>query len=63
MILEIVKENNYEKSIIIIGYNMSGSNDNESTILELHDLISEGKLKFELSTKRPMAREILFHRE
>jgi hypothetical protein len=51
MILEIVKENQYEKSIIIIGYNMSGSNDNESTILELHDLITEGKL--EIRTIKP----------
>ena len=51
MILEIIKQNQYEKSTIIIGYNMSGSNDNESTILELHDLICEGKL--EIRTIKP----------
>jgi hypothetical protein len=51
MILEIHKENQYQKSTIIIGYNMSGSNDDESTILELHDYIQEGSL--EIRTPKP----------
>jgi len=45
MILEIHKENQYRHSTIIIGWNMSGSNDDESTLLELHDFISDGSLE------------------
>jgi hypothetical protein len=51
MILEIIKDNEYEKSTIIIGYNMSGSNDDETTLLALHDYIEEQKLEIRIPKK------------
>ena len=48
LINEIVAGNGYEKSTIIIGYNMSGGNDSEETILALHDLISSGTLEIRI---------------
>jgi len=51
LINEIVSGNGYEKSTIIIGYNMSGSNDPEETILALHDLILRGVLEIRIPKK------------
>jgi hypothetical protein len=60
MILEIHKENQYKKSVIIIGYNMSGSDDNESTILELHDYIQDGSLEIRTPKKKVTWHEKFF---
>ena len=41
LILEIVKQNGYQKSTIIVGYNMSGTNEDEYTIASLYELIDQ----------------------
>jgi hypothetical protein len=51
LIQEIVENNGYEHSTIIIGFNMSGSNDSETTILALHDLITQEKLDIRILKK------------
>ena len=51
LIHEIMKENLYDKSTIIIGYNMSGTNEDEYTIAALHQYIEDGKLEIRTPKK------------
>ena len=51
LILEIVKQNGYQKSTIIVGYNMSGTNEDEYTIASLYELIDQGVLEIRIPKK------------
>lgn len=51
LILEIVNKNGYQKSTVIVGYNMSGTNEDEYTIASLYELIDEGRLEIRIPKK------------
>ena len=60
LIKELITKNGYEKSIIIIGFNLSGGADSEETLLFLHDLIDDDRLEIRIPKKKVTWHEKFF---